>query len=274
LKFFFLISIIIVVSSLFFSKYEIWNYIEENFFLKKEEEWGKILNELQKIVNIGESTINCTKIAIGYNSNLDLIVSGIEVLKNLNLKPISDFQDFMKISNLTQFHENFLYFFEKGIAGERYIDNPELFEKILESTINLKNKQWDIGGNAAIMANKFAMKGCSSILLSGAIGEKLSSLLHSSIKIISNLNQTKDEIHLILEYEKYSNWGRIIAPRSNRFIIHNDQSNSEFKYLESFHKEIKKFHPSLFVISGLHLLDGKKTRIFKRNYYKNTIIYS
>lgn len=157
MKFFFLISIIIVISSLFFSKYEIWNYIEENFFLKKEEEWEKILNGLQKIVNIRESTINCTKIAIGYNSNLDLIVSGIEVLKNLNLKPISDFQDFMKISNLTQFHENFLYFFEKGIAGERYIDNPELFEKILESTINLKNKQWDIGGNAAIMANKFAM---------------------------------------------------------------------------------------------------------------------
>lgn len=70
------------------------------------------------------------------------------------------------------------------------------------------------------------------------------------------IDQTKDEIHLILEYEKYSNWGRIIAPRSNRynfffcihnsnlfrFIIHNDQSNSEFKYLESFHKESNFFY--------------------------------
>jgi ADP-dependent glucokinase len=123
---------------------------------------------------------------------------------------------------------------------------------------NSERKEWFIGGNAALMANRFAIEGCS-VLLGGAVGNTLSSLLHPSIDLLdsASLANFKEEVHLILEYKKESTWGTFHSPRANRFIISSDETNSKIEPLELFHASLSQFQPTLLVLSGLHLLEGQ-----------------
>eukprot|EP01113_Clastostelium_recurvatum_P025042 TRINITY_DN3004_c0_g1_i2.p1 TRINITY_DN3004_c0_g1~~TRINITY_DN3004_c0_g1_i2.p1 ORF type:complete len:344 (-),score=44.44 TRINITY_DN3004_c0_g1_i2:145-1176(-) len=70
-------------------------------------------------------------------------------------------------------------------------------------------------------------------------------------------DKVTDEIHLIAEYAIGSMWGTLISPRANRFIIVKDETNAVLQPLEDFHEAIGVFSPSLVVIAGLHLLEGK-----------------
>jgi len=181
---------------------------------------------------------------------------------------------------LAQFQQTFLYYFEKGSAAERYVER-EVFEKILKAAKNLPDhsKDWNIGGNAALMANRFANEGCHPVLLGGQVGRTLSTLLNSKINLASQYEgvlRTEDEVieevHLILEYERGALWGNRKAPRANRFIIHSDTTNAKLEPLESFHQAVFSFRPSLLVISGLHLLEGE-TADFRLNRLKNVVSF-
>jgi len=65
-----------------------------------------------------------------------------------------------------------------------------------------------------------------------------------------------DDVHLILEYKAGEEWGDIVAPRANRYILHNDQNNPTINSLESFDELLSEFNPKLFVVSGLQMLDN------------------
>ena len=48
--------------------------------------------------------------------------------------------------------------------------------------MSLENKAYSTGGNAALMANRLATEGCD-VLLGGAVGHTLATLLHPSGKV-------------------------------------------------------------------------------------------
>jgi ADP-dependent phosphofructokinase/glucokinase len=51
----------------------------------------------------------------------------------------------------------------------------------------------------------------------------------------------QDEVHLITEYTTGEEWGGHKTPRSNRFIVSNDYTNSQLKTLEAFHQSITRY---------------------------------
>mmetsp|Transcript_23440 Transcript_23440/g.32756 ORF Transcript_23440/g.32756 Transcript_23440/m.32756 type:complete len:487 (-) Transcript_23440:1027-2487(-) len=212
---------------------------------------------------------SCNRIAIGYNANLDLIVKAIDTLRELNITSqlsASDYQDHEKIETIAEFYQTFMHFFEKGSAAERFVADKVVWNQIVAASKRSQHQHWFVGGNAALMGNRFAKEGCS-VLLGGAVAhnQKLASLLDPSIEISrgqSNFSPAEDEIHLILEYEKGAQWGTATSPRANRFIMHSDRTNSRMESMEPFHEDLltltQQHQPlDLLVISGLHLLDGQ-----------------
>ena len=60
-----------------------------------------------------------------------------------------------------------------------------------------------------------------------------------------------------MEYKSNSEWGGLVAPRANRFIIRTDSYNPILKTLEpQFTASFGQFNPRLFAISGLHVMDN------------------
>ena len=163
----------------------------------------------------------------------------------------------------------------KGSAGERYVVDKDIFESIVESALSLpeESKHWHIGGNAALMANRFTKEKCKGVFLGGIVSEELAKLLPSNIEVPpkesneDSLNKY-DQIHLIMEYEKGSSWGNLTSPRANRFIVVRDIPNGQIQSLVPFHKSLATFQPNLVIISGLHLLEGQPNE-YRQNRLKD-----
>nr|CAD7425953.1 unnamed protein product [Timema monikensis] len=67
---------------------------------------------------------------------------------------------------------------------------------------------------------------------------------------------SKDDIHLIIEYKAGEQWGPYVAPRANRFIVHNDVNTALITSLEKFDEALGRFNPNLLVVSGLQMMDS------------------
>eukprot|EP01089_Gocevia_fonbrunei_P011838 TRINITY_DN2625_c0_g1_i1.p1 TRINITY_DN2625_c0_g1~~TRINITY_DN2625_c0_g1_i1.p1 ORF type:complete len:501 (+),score=93.92 TRINITY_DN2625_c0_g1_i1:62-1564(+) len=215
---------------------------------------------LQRLLNLTSNGHQPLKIAIGYNSNLDLIVNAIQLLKSLSLVPSNNSQDsYDTIASMEEFEKTFSYYMNRGSAAERFVEDKAVFNFIVSSASSLPEKDitYFSGGNAALMANRFASEGCE-VLLGGVVGRKLSGLLHPQIQKLASVEDQIDEVHLIMEFEKGTKWGTHTSPRANRFIVVHDESNSKLGVLEQFHKKIENMNPDLIVIAGLHLLEGQE----------------
>ncbi|KAJ6228921.1 adp-dependent glucokinase [Anaeramoeba flamelloides] len=292
------------------------------------------------------------KFAIGFNANVDAISPAISILTELLSKhelSIDSFEpkDHVEIETLEQLISTFLFYYQKGAAGERFVTNSELWEEIAEIAVNYDKTTLFVGGNAALMANN-AVKFGSSVLLGGHPGKIFKDLIDDRVIIADDLGkkkekdcileeeeeeeeekeeekeeelkeeenkeeqeqeekekskkknkkkaskkekkkkeskkekkkkkkkkklkkknkkekkqskcqktkEIKDEIHLILEYEKDSEFSKYKSPRANRFIISNDYTNARMETMKAFYKTIPKFKPTDMVITGLHLGDG------------------
>ncbi len=113
-----------------------------------------------------------------------------------------------------------------------------------------------LGGNAPIIAQRLAQEGWN-VLLASKMNERVASTLHDSI-ILANptSNTTKEDIHLIMEFDLGEEWEDYKSPRGNRFIVHSDTSNMLLETLEGFQDVLYKFNPDLFIIGGLQLMDN------------------
>lgn len=194
------------------------------------------------------------------NTNVDLILSAIDLLKELHVKDELP-ANYHAINSLGQFKGCFKYFFKKGSAAERAIINLDDFDHILNLTQNLK-KQLFIGGNAALMAQGIAKRSKNNeILLFGPIGPKLKELLDVSIKIPETCFIEKDQIHLIMEYNDNDVFEDIKTPHSNRFIVSHDTINSRLELLDEFFNFTSYYNSDIIILSGLHLLESQSEYI-------------
>lgn len=204
-------------------------------------------------------------------------------------------RDHATVSDSKQLWESFVHFFRRGSATERFVSDAALFDELIDRSeqfvMERQNQHggYHIGGNAALMATKFASEGWD-VLLGGALGPKLRELMvgkdlaavANDASVHPSLNDRRrgtihfargadgeqssvdrDEVHLILEYTKGSKLqygyagAAVSAPRANRYIATRDYINGNFLSLVPLHDEIERFKPHLLVVSGFHLMDSE-----------------
>lgn len=94
-------------------------------------------------------------------------------------------------------------------------------------------------------------------MLAGPIGATLRSLLQPQIHTPTFTPESKDEVHLIMEYPKGQRWGSITSSCANRVIVSHDISNAKMVALEDFKQSLASFNPDLIILSGAHLMQGE-----------------
>ncbi len=118
-----------------------------------------------------------------------------------------------------------------GIAGERLVTDTAVFQAIVTAAQQASHNN-SVGGNAALMARRFAELPGTSVLLGGVVGSELRTLLGTGVSIVSPGGDAsvKDEVHLILEYASGDAVLGVSAPRANRFIVSSDRSNGSLAF--------------------------------------------
>lgn len=76
-----------------------------------------------------------------FNTNVDLIVSAIELFQSLNLTSnLECCVDHKIITSLNDFKQLFLYYFRRGSAAERFFLNQNDFMHVIEATESIDKK--------------------------------------------------------------------------------------------------------------------------------------
>jgi ADP-dependent glucokinase len=221
------------------------------------------------------------RVAIGWNTNLDLIVPAVPLLVALGLAPPAapaassadeERVATQQLSSREALSETFAYFFDKGVAAERFVEDSVLFDALVAAADGIEGRRYSTGGNAALMSNRLATEGCD-VLLGGTVGTKLKGLIHPKIRTVQEGGAAagagamfqKDEVHMILEFQKGEVWGsgatRVVAPRANRFIVTRDESNARVAGLEPMAARLGGLGtgdaaPHVFVASGVNQMEG------------------
>eukprot|EP00117_Sycon_ciliatum_P015964 scpid66803/ scgid15597/ ADP-dependent glucokinase len=200
--------------------------------------------------------IQYDKVAVGLNANLDLIVYGTQLLKKLNVAP-GPGKDHAVLDSLAELQDAFALSHSSCSAAERIMTSPTLYKQIVDSAASLEEKKYFVGGNAALMSQAMVESSPGSqVMLVGAVGETLRSLLNSTVSVPESCLQKDDEVHLILEYSRGEKWGDNVASCANRFIFSHDVANGELQPADNFASALSSFSPQLVVVAGLHLMDN------------------
>lgn len=197
--------------------------------------------------------------AVGVNSCVDVVVSGVALLESLGLQPVPGSDsglDHEVLDSLQDLRETFEFFMSRGAAAERFFSNSELFHIISTTALSIPTAKLYVGGNAALIGQKLASNPDTEVLLAGPVGPKLHELLDEKIVVPPESLQETDEIHLILEYQTGERWGTVVAPQANRFIFSHDESNARMRLTESLVQSLDQFEPDLMVLSGFHMMEG------------------
>lgn len=79
-----------------------------------------------------------TLITFRVNSNVDIIVSGVSLLKALNIEP-GDKRNNHVLSSVDELQETFAFYFARGSAAERSFTNPIVYQKIIQAAETISN---------------------------------------------------------------------------------------------------------------------------------------
>ncbi|XP_003462245.2 ADP-dependent glucokinase isoform X2 [Cavia porcellus] len=203
------------------------------------------------------------RVAVGVNACVDVVLSGVKLLQALGLSPRSG-RDHAILRSRNDLEEAFVHFMRQGAAAERFFSDGETFHDIAHVASELPGAQHYVGGNAALIGQKFAANSDLKVLLCGPVGPKLHELLDDNVFVPPESLQEVDEFHLILEYQAGEEWGQFKAPHANRFIFSHDISNGAMNALEVFMSSLEEFQPDLVVLSGLHMMEGQSSDIQRK----------
>ncbi|XP_030372065.1 ADP-dependent glucokinase [Scaptodrosophila lebanonensis] len=198
------------------------------------------------------------RVAIGYGACTDLQINATDFLGTYFRERVPQVRPdyaFEHVNNEDELLQSFAYYFQNGAAAERIMPNTTLFKQLLDyaKVMNKEHIHWYMGGNAPLMAVRFFMEG-ADVLLGAHMSKKLRPLLPKEIRLAGD-EIPDDDIHLILEYKAGDGWGPYVAPRANRYILHNDRNNPHLSSVEQLTDALKVYQPQLLVISGLQMMD-------------------
>ena len=114
--------------------------------------------------------------------------------------------------------------------------------------------RWGLGGNAPVMAARFAKEG-ADVLLGAKLSPSLEDWIPPSVQVAGGKVDV-DDIHVIVEYKRKEVWDGVESPRANRFIVHRDMNNPMVSSLEEFSAALPVFSPQLVVVGGLQMMDN------------------
>lgn len=236
----FLLSVLVVFLAFYYG------YHQEKNLVRLEETLNGLLRAEQKaVVNPN------TRVAIGFGACQDVIVQSRQVLSD---PAPEDPEHFFTIASREELLRVFAYFYRHGAAAERFIQNSTLFDELVKTAKKVPTAQYVIGGNAPVMARRFAKEGCN-VLLGAQMSEELQKQLPVDVKV-SGPTVDKDDVHLLLEYPAMQDWGSYVPPRANRFIVHSDHKNPFISSLENFSSELENYKANLLVVGGLQMMDN------------------
>ncbi|XP_040198963.1 ADP-dependent glucokinase isoform X2 [Rana temporaria] len=195
------------------------------------------------------------KVAVGVNACVDVVVSGVSLLKALGLSPQPG-GDHLVLNAQEELAETFQHYMQRGAAAERFYSDADSFQHISRTASQEPGAKHFVGGNAALIAQRLATHPDLEVLLCGPIGPKLHELLDERIVVPPASLKDQDEYHLILEYKAGEKWGSGQAPAASRFIFSHDLSNGAMTSLEVLLSSLEEFQPKLLVLSGLHMMEG------------------
>ncbi|XP_028285766.1 ADP-dependent glucokinase isoform X2 [Parambassis ranga] len=203
-----------------------------------------------------------SKVAVGVNACVDVVVSGVGLLQALAIDPGTGL-DHEVLHSKEDLKETFIHYMGRGAAAERFFSDKEVFQRIARAAAEYPGAKLYVGGNAALIGQKLATYPDLMVLLCGPVGPKLHELLDEQIVVPPESLQETDEFHLILEYKAGEQWGSTRAPQANRFIFSHDVSNGEMSSLEAFVASLEEFQPELVVLSGLHMMEGQGRELWE-----------
>ncbi|XP_018621182.1 ADP-dependent glucokinase isoform X1 [Scleropages formosus] len=203
-----------------------------------------------------------SRVAVGVNACVDVVVSGVGLLQALAADP-GPGRDHDVLHSKEDLREAFTHFMGRGAAAERFYSDREDFQRIARAAAEYPGAQLYVGGNAALIGQKLATYPDLMVLLCGPVGPKLHELLDDQIVVPPASLQETDEFHLILEYKAGEQWGSARAPQANRFIFSHDVANGKMSLLETFVASLEEFQPDLVVLSGLHMMEGQGRELWE-----------
>ncbi|XP_035520527.1 ADP-dependent glucokinase isoform X2 [Morone saxatilis] len=225
-------------------------------------------NSLEQVISaawenlITLPTRQWSKVAVGVNACVDVVVSGVGLLQALAVDPGTGL-DHEVLHSKEDLKEAFIHYMERGAAAERFFSDKEVFQRIARAAAEYPGAKLYVGGNAALIGQKLATYPDLMVLLCGPVGPKLHEMLDEQIVVPPESLQETDEFHLILEYKAGEQWGSTQAPQANRFIFSHDVSNGEMSSLETFVASLDEFQPELVVLSGLHMMEGQGRELWE-----------
>lgn len=194
------------------------------------------------------------RVAVGYGACRDLFVDARSILGGVRAP--DEPAHYNQIDDEDQLARMFAYFFRHGAAAERFVTDDGVFDRLVDRAAAVPDHRYAIGGNAPVMALRFAREG-ADVLLAAKMTEAMRAELPGEVTISqSTENVAKDDIHLILEYKREETWGKYRSPRANRFIVHSDINNPTVSSLETFGEALGDFGPDLLLVSGLQMMDN------------------
>ncbi|XP_044515062.1 ADP-dependent glucokinase isoform X4 [Gracilinanus agilis] len=96
-----------------------------------------------------------SRVAVGVNACVDVVLSGVKLLQALGLSP-GDGEDHSVLHSRKDLEEAFIHFMGKGAAAERFFSDGESFHNISQIASELPGAQHYVGGNAALIGQKLA----------------------------------------------------------------------------------------------------------------------
>jgi len=192
------------------------------------------------------------RIAIGYGACRDLFVKGSHIMANQSFP--DNPEHFLAVGNADELRRMYAYFFKAGAAAERFVSDEELWRQLVAQGEQQPDHRWELGGNAPVMAARFAKEG-ANVLLAAKLSPGLAGWLPEGVEVAGGAIST-DDIHLILEYKREEAWDDVKAPRANRFILHHDLNNPRVSSQEEFQAAVPGFKPHLLVVGGLQMMDN------------------
>lgn len=160
-----------------------------------------------------------------------------------------------RIGSLRELQESFAFYFANGAAAEQSMSSPEQFREVVKFANEIASVKRNVGGNAAVMADRAAVEGCD-VLLGAAIGREMRQHFGSRVKLVGHLeDHEQEDVHLVLEYAKGDVFRGHESPRANRYYLNHDIYNARLSVLEEFEQALDEFAPDLVVFGGLQLME-------------------
>ncbi|XP_042219499.1 ADP-dependent glucokinase-like [Homarus americanus] len=238
-----LLSLVVLFAAIWFSRDDGYSVLPN-----KLQQVLHAMLEVEQQYHVGE-----VQIAVGYGACKDIFVQGSLLMGAMT--PPQRTAHFSRIDSIEQLKEMYALFYTAGSAAERYVGNETLFSETLAAAEAVPGSYSTLGGNAPVMASRFASEG-AKVLLAAKRTPYIMQKINSNIIVGGVETEGADDIHLILEYKAGESWGTYQAPRANRFIMHSDDSNPTLSTVEYFGEQLTAFKPHLFVVGGLQMMDN------------------